>query len=218
MRVYFGDLAIDRDARQLLRGEKEVPLGPKAYDLLDLLLKHRPKVVPKEKIRDRLWPSTFVSESTLLTVVTDLRTALEDDARRPRFIRTVRGFGYAFCGAAREAVSGGDSTGVSPCELRLVLADREIPLHQGENVLGRVQDGVAWIDSEWVSRRHARIVISGETASLEDLGSKNGTFLRGRRISAPERLSNGDEICLGRVPMVFRVFRQVKSTRTDVHG
>src|SRR5215468_8587554 len=85
MRVYFGDLAIDRDARQLLRGEQEVHLGPKAYDLLDLLLRHRPQVVAKEKIRDRLWPSTFVSESTLLTVVTDLRTALEDDPRRPRF-------------------------------------------------------------------------------------------------------------------------------------
>src|SRR5262245_4661955 len=78
MRGCYGDFAIARDARQLLRGEEEVHLGPKAYDLLDLLLKHRPVVVPKEKIRDRLWPSTFVSESTLLTVVTDLRTALDD--------------------------------------------------------------------------------------------------------------------------------------------
>jgi pSer/pThr/pTyr-binding forkhead associated (FHA) protein len=79
-----------------------------------------------------------------------------------------------------------------------------------------VEEGVAWIDSPWVSRRHARIVVAGQAASLEDLGSKNGTFLRGKRISEPEPLRHGDEICLGRVPMVFRVFPVARSTRTDV--
>ena len=78
-----------------------------------------------------------------------------------------------------------------------------------------MEDGVAWIDSQWVSRRHARIVVSGDAATLEDLGSKNGTFLRGKKISKPELLSNGDEICLGRVPMTFRILRVGKSTRTD---
>src|SRR5262245_48010791 len=132
MRVHFGDLAMDRDTRQLLRGRQEIRLSPKAFDLLDLLLKHRPGVVSKEKIRDRLWPSTFVSESTLLTVVTDLRSALEDDSRRPRFVRTVRGFGYAFCGKVGEAEPATEPAGESTTrQLRLIMEDREIPLHQG---------------------------------------------------------------------------------------
>jgi pSer/pThr/pTyr-binding forkhead associated (FHA) protein len=79
-----------------------------------------------------------------------------------------------------------------------------------------VEDGVAWIESEWVSRRHARIVVAGEEASLEDLGSKNRTFLQGERNSGPKPLSDGDEICLGRVVTAFRVVREGRSTRTDV--
>jgi pSer/pThr/pTyr-binding forkhead associated (FHA) protein len=64
-----------------------------------------------------------------------------------------------------------------------------------------------------VSRRHARIVVAGGQATLEDLGSKNGTFLRGKRLTSPAVLSDGDEILLGRVPMTFRVLTPV-STRT----
>jgi DNA-binding winged helix-turn-helix (wHTH) protein len=214
MQVHFGDLAIDCETRQLLRGAAEVPLGRKAFDLLSLLLRHRPRVVTKEKIRDELWASTFVSESTVLTVVADLRTALRDDPKRPRFIRTVRGFGYAFCGEVRESAAPVRPAAAPSRELRLILADREIALHQGENLLGRVKEGVAWIESQWVSRRHARIVVTGEAATLEDLGSKNGTFLRGRKISGPDILANGDEIRLGRVAMTFRIFRPGISTLT----
>ena len=54
-----------------------------------------------------IWPGTYVSESTLAVVVTGLRQALGDDARQPRFIRTVHRFGYAFCGEARESKNGG---------------------------------------------------------------------------------------------------------------
>src|SRR5262249_9097253 len=98
----FGEFALDHDRRLLLRNDRPVHLGPKAFDLLDLLLTRRPRVVSKQQIRDALWPATFVSESTVLTVVTDLRSALGDGARRPRFVRTVRGFGYAFCGEASD--------------------------------------------------------------------------------------------------------------------
>jgi DNA-binding winged helix-turn-helix (wHTH) protein len=214
--VNFGEFAFDGDSRHLLREGQPLHLGPKAFDLLELLLADRPRVVSKQRIRDRLWPATFVSESTFLTVVTDLRAALRDDPQDPRFVRTVRGRGYAFCGEAREVAPAAEPPVAPPRQLRLVLEDREIQLREGENLLGRVEGGVAWIDSQWVSRRHARIVVSGETASVEDLGSKNGTFLRGRRISGPEPLRNGDEICLGRVPMIFRVFPAAKSTRTDM--
>jgi pSer/pThr/pTyr-binding forkhead associated (FHA) protein len=89
-------------------------------------------------------------------------------------------------------------------------------LHEGENVLGRVEDGVVWIESPTVSRRHARIVVEGGRAILEDLASKNGTFLRGERIARPTPLSDGDEIRLGRVRMGVRALPASKATETDL--
>jgi len=98
----FGDFALDQERRQLLRAGIPLALEPKAYELLSLLLARRPRALSKAQIRDVLWPGTFVSESALAGLVTDLRSVFEDDPRRPRFIRTVHSFGYAFCGDAHE--------------------------------------------------------------------------------------------------------------------
>jgi hypothetical protein len=176
-------------------------------------LASRPRALSKAQIRDHLWPRTFVSESTLSSLVVDLRAALCDEARRPRYIRTVRGFGYAFCGHASEAAKDGP-TALQVPRLRLFLGEREIVLGEGDNLLGRVEGAAAWIDAPTVSRRHARIMVSGTSATLEDLGSKNGTYVRGERISTA-RLSDGDEVRLGRVRMTFRVFPGGASTATD---
>ena len=155
-----------------------------------------------------------MSESTLTSLAVDLRAALGDEARHPRYIRTVHGFGYAFCGTVEGPREGRADT--SGLRLRLFWGDREIPLGQGENLLGRVDGAVAWIDAPSVSRRHAHVLVSGTQAMLEDLGSKNGTYLRGRRLSSPARLADGDEIRLGRVLMTFRIFPGATSTATDV--
>jgi DNA-binding winged helix-turn-helix (wHTH) protein len=210
----FGEFAADFGSRQLWRGKEAVPVGPKAFELLELLLKSRPKAVSKARLRDQLWPRTFVSESNLTSVVNELRTALGDRARRPRFVRTVYGFGYAFCGEATEAPDASPAV-ARAARLRLFLDDREIALREGENLLGRLDEGVAWFESPTVSRRHARIVVEGGQATLEDLGSKNGTFVRGQRVTAGCVLTDGDEILLGRVPATFRVLPQV-ATKTGV--
>jgi pSer/pThr/pTyr-binding forkhead associated (FHA) protein len=95
-----------------------------------------------------------------------------------------------------------------------VLEDHEVALREGENLLGRVEEGVAWIESPTVSRRHARILIEGGRAILEDLASKNGTFLRGQRIAAPTPLRDGDVIRLGGVAMTVRAVGPDRATRT----
>jgi hypothetical protein len=191
---------------------KEIHLGPKAFELLDALLRNRPRAWSKAQLLERIWPRTAVSESSLTSVVTELRAALGDEARCPRFIRTVYGFGYAFCGEATEAAEAVSMP--RGFRLRLFLDDREIALHEGENILGRLDEGVAWLESPTVSRRHARILVTDGKATLEDLGSKNGTCLRGRPLTSPSPLSDGDEILLGRVRMTFRVLPPV-STRTE---
>jgi DNA-binding winged helix-turn-helix (wHTH) protein len=213
--LHFGDFAADFGSRQLWHGPEAVPLGPKAFELLELLLRSRPRALSKARIRDGLWPRTVASESNLTTLVNELRTALGDRPRKPRFIRTVYGFGYAFCGEATEVADVERPASGRATRLRLFLDDREIALRLGENLLGRLDEGVAWFESPTVSRRHARIVVEGGKATLEDLGSKNGTFLRGERISSARPLADGDEILLGRVLMTFRVLPPV-STRTGV--
>ena len=95
---------------------------------------------------------------------------------------------------------------------RLIWGDREIALSPGENLIGRAADSVLWVDDSAVSRRHARIVIDASGAVLEDLGSKNGTLIRGRRIAGTRRLADGDPIEIGPVNLVFRVFRLTGST------
>jgi DNA-binding winged helix-turn-helix (wHTH) protein len=215
MPIVFGDFVFDRASRRLLREGQEVHLGPKAFDLLDLLLSRQPEALSKAQVRDELWPRTFVSDSNLTSLVTELRSALGDDARRPRYVRTVYGFGYAFCGAARE---GPDETGNerSPAgRPRIVCQGREVALRDGENLLGRADEAVVRVDSPTVSRRHARILVSDGRATLEDLGSRNGTFLRDLRIRGASDLADGDAIRIGRVRMVFKQLLPGDSTLAD---
>jgi len=214
MRYVFGDCVLDVGTRQLLRAGEGLRVSPKAFELLQLLLETRPNAVAKATIHDRLWPATFVSESNLSTLVTELRTALRDDARQPRHLRTVHGFGYAFCG---EATAAGAVVPSPRVALRLVLGTREIPLGAGENVLGRDPGSVVWIDSPRASRRHAVVRVSGDEAVIEDLGSKNGTLVNGSRVESPTRLRDGDRLEVG-VAMTFRVLTRGDSTETGTSG
>jgi DNA-binding winged helix-turn-helix (wHTH) protein len=209
----FDDFSLDLERRQLLRRGQEVHLSPKALQLLELLVAERPRALAKTEIRDRLWPRTFVSESSLTGLVTTLRSALGDSARDPRYLRTVHGLGYAFCGVVTEDVPRRKSA-ARRLHFRLTWEGGDVPLAEGENVLGRVEEAAAWIESASVSRRHARILISEGQARLEDLGSKNGTFLNGRKITSAVALADTDEIRLGLVPMTIRVVGGVTSTKT----
>lgn len=214
-RLQFGSWILDGESRELRGPTGAVHLSPLAFDLLETLVEGRPRAFSKAELHDRLWAGTFVSDSNLARLVAEVRKTLADPVRRPAFLRTVHGFGYAFCGTAtpvaREAAPG---PAVSGC--RLIWGPREFPLFLGENTLGRVGDATAWIDSVTVSRRHARVVVSAEGATLEDLGSKNGTYLRGRRLEGPELLADGDEIRLGSVEMTFRVSSGTSPTKTYV--
>ncbi len=101
MRTLFGEFILDDSTRQLTGSRGEVHLSPKAFQLLSMLIEARPKAIAKRDLHERLWPSTFVSEGGLASVIGELRSALGDDAREPRFIRTVFAFGYSFCAEVR---------------------------------------------------------------------------------------------------------------------
>ena len=212
MRAIFAEFVFDSDTREVRRGRTVVPLSPKAFDLLDLLVSNRPRAVSKEEIHERLWPKTFVSDASLTNLIAELRAALDDDAGQARLIRTVRRFGYAFMGAAT------DGTSRPPGSVRkLVWQMREIPLSD-DTLLGRDENANVFIDDASVSRRHARIVLRDGLATLEDLGSKNGTLHNGDRLQAPVRLSDGDRIQVGRASLVFRESSSTRSTQTARTG
>ncbi len=209
MRLHCGDCLIDFGTRELFRGAKAVAVSPKAFALLELLAGRRPNAVSKEEIHRHLWPDSFVADGNLANLVAELREGLGEDARNPRIIRTVQRFGYAFSGDAEPELAAprsprAPSASAANVVFKLVWGDREILLQEGENVLGRDREAVAWIDVHSVSRRHARIVVTGDEATLEDLGSKNGTFLRGQAVESPSAVNDGDPVRIGTVEMIFR--------------
>lgn len=200
MRLRFGHCVVDPGSRELTRGGAHQDLSPKAFQLLELLLETRPRALTKREIHDRLWPDAFVSDSSLPRLVAEVRAAIGDDARAPWLLRTVHRFGYVFFGVVTQATEG-EPTGAS---CRLIWGDRQVPLPPGESILGRASEARVWIDLTRVSRHHARSVVGDGKAVLEDLGSRNGTFLRGQRITAPTELADGDEICIDPVVLVLR--------------
>ena len=209
MRVRFGDFVLDRATRQLLKNGEPRPLEPKAYALLDLLISRRPAAVSKQEIRDGLWPDTFVSESHLSSLAARVRRALDTGAGGPGFLRTVHGFGYAFAAETTEDEKAPRPTrAVAQVEWNGEL----LRLTEGENVIGRGEEAALRLDVQGVSRRHARIVADAGRFTLEDLGSKNGTYLREQRLEGPAALEDGDAFRLGRTLLVFRVSRNVRTT------
>jgi DNA-binding winged helix-turn-helix (wHTH) protein len=217
MRISFGDCVLDTERRRLARAGEEVQLTPRAFELLSLLLAERPRAVAKSAIKSQLWPGTAVSEASLTALVAELRSALGDAASRPRLVKAVRRSGYAFGGTATELSEGRSRPRGPGPRFTLEWAGGElVTLREGENLIGREEGAAAWIESAGVSRRHARIVISGGTATLEDLGSRNGTVLRGRKVTAPMVLLADEEIKVGPVPLRFRIVEAVASTRAAV--
>jgi DNA-binding winged helix-turn-helix (wHTH) protein len=203
MQLRFGEFTIDTDSRQLTRGDSERHLSPKAFEFLRLLLEYRPRALSKSELHDRLWPSTFVSDATLTSLVSEVRSALGESARNEQFLRTVHRFGYAFNGDAIEVGRAAQSAD-ERVRCWIVWDSGQVGLRDGAHLLGRDGDVAVWLESPTVSRHHARIRVTGMDATIEDLDSKNGTFLRGDRLTGPASLADGDEIGLGSVLVRFR--------------
>ena len=201
--VCFGECEVDPDARELRRGGRPVEVSPKAFELLLILLEARPRALSQAQLRDRLWPGVFVAYTSLARLVTEIRQAIGDDARQPRFIRTLHGFGYAFQAETPETLR--PQAPLSGLAFAVVWGDRIQGLVPGEAVLGRGLECALQIGSARVSRRHARVLIAESGATLEDLGSKHGTFLNGRRLQGPAALADGDRIGIGDAVLSFRV-------------
>ena len=204
MTYRFTRFLLDSDTRQLFADGGERHLSPKAFELLLILIQQRARAVTKDELQDRLWPSTFVGETNLATLVAEIRRTLEDSPHDARYVRTVHRYGYRFVG---DVVEGTAAAREPRADARMLLTfcERRFPLTDGVFVIGRAADAAVQIDSAGVSRLHAKVTVCGREVRVEDLGSKNGTFVGGRPVTSPRRLEHGDEIRLGPVALVFSV-------------
>jgi DNA-binding winged helix-turn-helix (wHTH) protein len=205
MPIRFRDFAIDFDRFEVSDRSGPLHLTPKALELLRILVENRPKVISPSELYDQLWPDTFVQATNLHNLVRELRTALGD--KEHEIIRTKYGVGFSF---------GADAFLDDPpaAVWQIIVNDQHHQLHQGENLVGRDPSATVRIEARSVSRLHARIVIGRLGATIEDLDSKNGTFLLGQRLRAAAALSDRDDVIFGSVRARFRLLESVESTTT----
>jgi DNA-binding winged helix-turn-helix (wHTH) protein len=222
----LGEWLVEPSLNRLSRSGETVQLRPKLMDVLAFLANRAGGVVSQEEILESVWAREFIAESALTRTIAELRKVLGDDAGEPRFIETISKRGYRLIvrvenvkkpttARTEDLARSRTPSPLGEHSCGLCWGEQEIPLSEGENVIGRTSEAVVRISSSRVSRRHARIVVTGGRAVLEDLGSKNGTYLRGHRIQRPVELSDGDEICFGRDFVVFRFCYPTGTTLTD---
>jgi DNA-binding winged helix-turn-helix (wHTH) protein len=216
MTIRFGDCRLDTASRQLFRKADAVALSPKAFELLKLLVEERPRAMSKDELLERVWPGVFVSPASLARVVNEIRRGVGDRAKPGRTIRTVYAFGYAFAAdAVEDGLAGAPRATATAAGCWLAGRGREFALTEGAHFLGREPGLAIRLDSPKVSRRHARLVVRNGRATLEDLDSKNGTFVRGLRISTPVTLAHGDAIRIGGFTLTFGVSAGLPPTESE---
>jgi DNA-binding winged helix-turn-helix (wHTH) protein len=217
VRTRFGSFILDTGTRQLVDGEREVHLSPKAFDVLRVLVEARPKVVNKTDLHDRIWPGTFVVDANLSVLIGEIRRALGDSAQEPRLIRTAHKVGYAFCGQASDVPATSRTAGTGAARCWLAWNDRTFLLAVGDNIIGRDPACAIWLDASGVSRRHARVRLDGPdgAVTLEDLGSTNGTFVGETPVTAPTPLDDGALVHIGSVTLTFRAWSPERLRATE---
>jgi DNA-binding winged helix-turn-helix (wHTH) protein len=200
MKLAFGDCILDLAARQLSRGGEIVTLEPKMYQLLEVLIERRPAVVTNQELDEILWPKSYVVRSSLTRLVSELRTALGDTPSNSQFIRTAYKVGYSFCAEVRSFAA----PRRRPANLALLWNGQVLLLPEGEHIAGRGEECSLVIDAGTVSRQHARIKVLSGIATIEDLGSTNGTFVNGARISTATQFTAGSKIGLGTTVLLVK--------------
>jgi len=210
----FGEFELDVAAYALRRNGQRIKLEQAPMDLLVLLVRKAGRLVTRTDMQAALWGGdVFVDhDAAINTAIRKIRRALDDDAEQPDFVETVVGKGYRFVA---------DAVGMSPNSLDhrlptylVTRGKQQFVLNTGENLLGRDPRATVYIEHPSVSRRHARISLDPTRAVLEDLESRNGTFVEGRKVDvdAPIEIHDGAIIGLGPIAMTFVVLPAFAST------
>src|SRR5215470_1587063 len=104
----FGPFRIDPEKQVLLRDDQPVPVAPKTFETLLILVRHSREVVSKDDLMKELWPDSFVEEANLSQNIFMLRKALGDTPEDKRYIVTLPGKGYRFVAEVRTVAQQGE--------------------------------------------------------------------------------------------------------------
>ena len=209
----MGPIVVDVGLHVVRRDGVDIHLAPKAFELLLILVRNQPNAVSHAELHAALWPGIHVSETSLAALVTQLRKALGDTPDGGRVIRTLHRVGYALIG---DAVVAGHSPAAGTPVCRLIWRGQTIDVPAGESVIGRDRGCAVQIDADSVSRQHAKMHVAGREVSIEDLGSKNGTWVAGERIDGTAALTDGTSFRLGSETVRFEIAVDDRPTKTVI--
>ena len=212
IRYRFDNFTLSPRRRLLLREGREVPLIPRYFDLLVMLVQRRHEAVHRRDIFDRVWTDVIVSDSALSQAVRTLRRTLDDDSREPRFIRTVARHGYRFVFA--DVIEEEDGDDVWPA--RVTVSPPPTVNEPPGDVFEPLLDRLTGVDATEDDRREAAELLHalGTSEALSRLGSRAGhasarAMLRDARWNAP---GAGDVPLLGS-PAPLAVARELLRLR-----
>lgn len=93
----FGNITIDFDKHEVLKHDKRIDLTLKEFELLEILIKNRGRVMTRDFLLDKIWGYEYIGETRTVDVhIRHLRQKIEDDDKNPKYIDTIRGIGYRF--------------------------------------------------------------------------------------------------------------------------
>lgn len=207
----FSDFVVSPQRRVLTRGGRELPLIPRYFDLLVLLLERRHEAVHRNEIFDRVWKDVVVSDSALNQAIRTIRRTLGDDPREPKFIRTISRHGYRFVFA--DVIETGEEQADAPPD-----TPRAAESGNGETMerlLERIASP-ARSEAEEEERREAAELLHamGTAEVLQRLGTRSGhararALLRDARWDAP----GAGDVPVAGAPDSFAVAREVVALR-----
>ena len=212
---HLGSWMVEPTLDRISKNGRAVRLRPRAMDVLTALAFAAGDLVSKRSLIDEVWRTEFVSDHALTQVIAELRAALGDNAGNPTFIENIPRRGYRLVAPVTPVLESVASNNGVSMPFKLEIDNSSQPLAKGQNVIGRTEEADICLDKTEVSRCHAMITVQGTTAIIEDLGSKNGTYVNGRQIDGPTTLNNGDEIWIGRSVARLRFFIEGEPTKTE---
>lgn len=199
---------------RMVRDQVVVTLRPRVMEALTFLAGRPGEVVAKRELVDAVWSSGFVADNTIVHCINELRDALGDTVTAPRFLQTIPRRGYRMLGRVKEIEEEGTPVTFEEAGFHLLGKRWAAFLIDGDNLIGRGGEARIIVPSARVSRHHARITASGDRAVVEDLESKNGTFVDEQRVTAPTVLRDGATLRFADLPLVFLRQRRHGPERT----
>ena len=189
MTTHFGHYRLDRDG--VWRGKQAVRLTPKALAVLRTLVARAGQLVTKAELFQAVWPETSVSDSALTSCIQELRHALNDDARRPRFLETLHRRGYRFTAAVAAPEPSATET-VSPAP-GTPLIDRDLELAALHQALARARAGerqIVFVTGE--SGIGKTTLVEGFLADIADGPARSSGVIRIGRGQCVEHYGAGE--------------------------